>query len=119
MSEYNINTTNYVISSVCKVMGISAEALRSESRERYLVTARRMVAYMLTKKYCLRNVNISSVTDLFSSNQQLAIKKSNDFRRMMSLDKNLVNKCQLAILLTDMRLLGEEYYNKACRMIKI
>ena len=115
----NINTINYVISSVCKVMGISADALRSESRERYLVTARRMVAYMLTKVYCLNNNRISSITDLFSSNQQLAIKKSNDFRRMMSLDKNLVNKCQLAVLLTDMRLLGEEYYNKACSMINI
>ena len=117
--RHNINTINYVISSVCKVMGISAEALRSESRERYLVTARRMVAYMLAKVYCLNSNRISSITDLFNGNMQTAIKKSNDFRRMMSLDKNLVNKCQLAVILTDMRLLGEAYYNKACSMIKI
>ena len=91
----NINTINYVISSVCKVMGISADVLRSESRERYLVTARRMVAYMLTKVYCLNNNRISSITDLFSSNQQLAIKKSNDFRRMMSLDKTLSTSASL------------------------
>ena len=56
---------------------------------------------------------------MYNGNMQTAIKKSNDFRRMMSLDKNLVNKCQLAVMLTDMGLLGEEYYNKACSMIKI
>ena len=119
MSKYNINTINYVIASVCKVMSISVDALHSESRERYLVTARRMVAYVLTKVYCLRNTNISSITDLFNGNMQYVVKNGNDFRRMMSLDSNLVNKCQLAIMLTDMRLLGAEYYDRACSMIKI
>lgn len=119
MSTYNVNTVNYVIASVCKVMGVSHDALHSESRERYLVTARRMVAYVLTKVYCLRNTNISSITDLFNGNMQYVVKNGNDFRRMMSLDKNLVNKCQLAVLLTDMGLLGEEYYDRVCNMINI